>query len=243
MSRSRSILLTAGLALAAIYGCRQIYSVHPLFRDADLIVEPNLVGMWSPSAKPGDDRWVFLRPDTAKRDYTLGVTEPALARTIAGADFGRFLASDSLTKARLRRDPAARARRSRDSVTVARLACDSAGAHVFDVQVGRLAGLVFLDIAPSDAVGCGSRVGPGLMPTHWFWKASLDSAQLTLVPLDADWLGKMIDSSRVGLAHETEGNRLVLTAATADLQRVVTEFARDTAAFPEKGAIEFRRVR
>ncbi len=81
-----------------------------------------------------------------------------------------------------------------------------------------------------------------LLPVHWYWRVSLGADRVSLVPLDDEWLGNMIDSGTVSIAHEKTGDDdLLLTAPTPTLQRLVARYATDTLAFQAKHAVDLRR--
>jgi hypothetical protein len=228
-------------ALALVVACRKLYSLHPLFADADAVLDPRLLGSWTLDSTESGARWVFLRIDSTSRSYTLALTDSATARVLPGIDISSLL-QDSATMARVRRDPSLRARRTRDSAAVYRLMSDSAGSRVFEVRLGRLAGVLFLDIKAGPLYGDSRFPHELLLPVHWFWRASLQADRLQVTPLDDDWLGRMIDSGTVRIAHErVDGSDLVLTAPTDELQRLIARYAQDTLAFPRKNAIQLRR--
>jgi len=239
MTRRRALSLTAGLALAV--GCRAIYALHPLFTEAELLSEPALLGVWAPREAPQGDHWVFLGPDSSSHSYFLAVADSVTAAALPGVNFDAYNAGDSATRAMLRRNPAARAQRARDSLIVQRLLGGSEGPRLFVASLGRLAGILFLDMT---ALSIGeSRVGRNLLlPVHWFWRVAVEGDRLTLTPLSNDWLEAMIDSGRVDLAHVVgDDSSLVLTAPTSELQRLVTRYAQDSAAFRRSDAREFQR--
>jgi len=67
----RTILLTAGLALALLTGCI-VTSVYPFYFEKDVVFEPALLGDWS-KAPPANEHWKFERDgETA---YRLTYTE------------------------------------------------------------------------------------------------------------------------------------------------------------------------
>jgi len=233
-------LLTATLGAAS---CDQMFSLNSLFADGDLALEPGLVGVWRDSGSTRAERWVILRPDSSQRNYTLVFASGAAqARAIARIDFENLMRSDSATRAMLRRDPAARARRARDSILGASLVLDTHGPRVFDVQVGRVAGALFLDLSPGGLTESPRLDRKMMIPAHWFWRAVLDGDRLELTPLDAGWLGTQIDSGRVNLSHVMQGESMILTATSRELQDFIGRFAQDTAAFPKGDAERLIRM-
>ncbi len=65
------------------------------------------------------------------------------------------------------------------------------------------------------------------VPAHIFGKAELSGDSLSLSLFDGDWLREKIDSGYIKIAHEDVDNSLILTAQTADLQRLIRVDAKD----------------
>ena len=244
MPRGRAARCLTLMVVALAAACGTVWSVHPLFSDDDLVFEPRLLATWIDVARPDGDRWLLVRTDTASRRYLLAVADSGHAAALSGVDFGILLESDSASRARLERDPSARARRARDSVTVSGMRSDGGGPRFFWALLGRLDGTLFADLSPADIADSTPHLGKSLMiPAHWFWKISLDGDRLRASPLNDDWLSKKIDSGKVRIAHEKENGDYILTAPSGALQRLVRQYARDTLAFPRKKEAVFRRQR
>lgn len=241
-SRPPCIVTLAVLALAA--ACGHAWSIHPLFTDKELVFEPALLGAWREESATDADRWVLLRASDTSSSYILVLADSIVAAALVQTDLEALFAEDSAARKTLARDPAARARRERDSTLVAGLRSDARGPRWFDVRLGRLAASLFADIAPMTAFDSEPRLGRSLqVPAHWFWRVSLDGDRLRVVPLGEEWLGKKLDSGKVRLAHEKENDDVVLTAPTRDLQRLVAQVANDTLAFARKAERTLRRQR
>jgi hypothetical protein len=75
-----------------------------------------------------------------------------------------------------------------------------------------------------------------LLPTHLFWRISLQGETLHLAALESDWLKKMIDTRRLKISHVIRDSDVVLTATTADLQRLFLRHSGDDEAFPNPGS-------
>jgi hypothetical protein len=242
--RGRATRLVPLVLVALAAACGHAWSIHPLFGEKELVYEPALLGVWGNVASPADDRWVLMRRSDTSRALILVLGDSAAAGVLARTDLESLLADDSTTRAKLERDPAARARRERDSAVVVGLHTDARGPRWFDVRLGRVGGVLFADISPETFADSEPRLGrPMEIPAHWFWKISVEGDRLRIVPLSEDWLQKRIDSSVVRIAHEKEGDNVVLTAPTKELQRLVSQYAMDTGAFPAKGEIVLHRRR
>jgi hypothetical protein len=236
--------IAVAVPVLAAVACGTFWSVHPLFVEKDLVAAPALVGVWTDVANPGGERLVLLHaPDTSK-SYVLAAADSTVADALFRANLEALFTGDSATRAKVDRDPVARARRDRDSALVAQLRTDAHGPRWFDVRLGRLNGVLFADISPMPLADSEPRLGRSLqIPAHWFWRVSLEGDRLRVVPLDESWLGRMIDSGKVRIAHEKEEGNVVLTAPSGELQRLVARYALDTAAFPKKHESEYRRSR
>jgi hypothetical protein len=242
--RARAKRLVPAVCLALAAACGHSWSIHPLFGEKELAFEPALVGVWSDIASPRNDRWVVIRESDTARALVLVLADSAAAGAFSSADLESFAADDSTTRARLERDPVARARRERDSAVVVGLRSDARGPRWFDVRLGRLAGVLFADLTPQTFTDSEPRLGrPMQIPAHWFWKISVEGDRLHVVPLSDEWLRKQIDSNAVRIAHEKEDGNIVLTAPTRELQRLVSRYATDTLAFPAKAEIVLQRQR
>jgi len=67
-----------------------------------------------------------------------------------------------------------------------------------------------------------------------------DGQTLSLIHLDDDWVTKEIESGRLAIAHQMvddNSKTAVLTADTADLQRLVLDHWNDSGAFDGKSTV------
>jgi hypothetical protein len=226
--------------LAVMESCGDVVSLHPLVGDEGATFDARLVGTWQAAGDTSRERWVVMRADSTAAAYYVVVTDSADARVLPRLLASEGLPDDDSTLAIVRASPAARRQRERDSLALAHLATDSTGPRVFAGRLGEVGGQQFLDLIP--ALDQSSHVGRRMVvPAHWFWRVDLSGDVLRLSPLHAQWVEGMLDSNRVQLAHDREGDVTVLTASTAELQRFVARYATDTLAFPRKGVLEFRR--
>jgi hypothetical protein len=122
---------------------------------------------------------------------------------------------------------------------------------VFQVRIGRLGAVLFLDFYPADnerSMPHNDWLNAHLIPAHTLARVWLAKDSLKLVFLNEDWVSKAIEDSRITLAHvKTEGG-YVLTAPTAELQAFILKYADDPKAFPtgsrtDEGALELIRAR
>jgi hypothetical protein len=106
-------------------------------------------------------------------------------------------------------------------------------AHLF-----RLEGKLFLDLIPSDCDFADDQielVSMATFPGHLLARVyELDATKVRLAFFDWDWLQKHLEANPQALAHHRDGDRIILTAAPADLQRFVLAHLGDDELF-EKG--------
>ena len=221
MRRPRFVFAVMPLLMA--FTCdRNVYSVHPFFSEAESADSTELIGVWAPVSGDRGNQWILFPSDSSSGGGGLTVVDSATAFS--------FLKLDSATASK------------GDSATIAMLEAVASGTGSFDARAGRLSGMLFLDLARSDPHSSSPLGRDLVIPAHWIWRATVDGDRLRITPLNEEWLEKMLDSGTVRIAHEREKGRRILTAQTADLQRLVTQYARDTAAFQAKTTIELQRT-
>jgi hypothetical protein len=82
----------------------------------------------------------------------------------------------------------------------------------------------FLDLIPDDchyATNQADLVAASMYPGHLLVRVPQIEPELKLAFFDFGWLGKFIEKNPKALAHHKEGDHIVLTAGTRDLQRFV----------------------
>jgi hypothetical protein len=121
------------------------------------------------------------------------------------------------------------------TITDADLKTGAFEARLFTLKTDR-----FLDIVPSDpqfATNQVDLVGCAVFPGHLLVRVSQTESELKLRFCNFDWLEKFLQEHPNALAHRTEGKRILLTAATADLQKFVLEHLGDGELFDEAGEL------
>jgi hypothetical protein len=80
-------------------------------------------------------------------------------------------------------------------------------------------------------------------PVHSVARVETNNHQLTIIPLNEDWLRKAIHSNTVSLAHlQPEGAEdLLYTATPGNWMKFLGRYGTDTNAFPIQDAYKFRR--
>ena len=94
----------------------------------------------------------------------------------------------------------------------------------FNAHLFQLKQEYFLDLIPDDcnyATNQADLVAASMFPGHLLVRVSQFEPGLKLAFFDFDWLQKYLEKNPKALAHHQEGDRLVLTAGTRDLQKFV----------------------
>lgn len=92
-------------------------------------------------------------------------------------------------------------------------------AHLF-----KLKSEYFLDLVPTDcnhATNQADLVAFAMFPGHLLFQVPELGPELRVAPVNFDWLQKYLEQHPRALAHHREGDRLLLTARTRDLQHFV----------------------
>ena len=94
----------------------------------------------------------------------------------------------------------------------------------FDAHLFQLKQEYFLDLIPDDchyATNQADLVGASMYPGHLLVRVPQLEPGLKLALFDFGWLDKFLKKNPKALAHHREGDRIVLTAGTRDLQKFV----------------------
>jgi len=94
----------------------------------------------------------------------------------------------------------------------------------FNAHLFQLKQEYFLDLIPDDcqyATNQADLVAFSMFPGHLLLRASQLEPELKLAFFDFGWLEKFLEKNPKALAHHKEGDRIVLTAGTRDLQKFV----------------------
>jgi hypothetical protein len=97
---------------------------------------------------------------------------------------------------------------------------------VFTAHLFQLGAEYFLDLIPVDcdyATNQADLVAFSMFPGHLLVHVSQIEPELKLAFFDFDWLKKILEKDPEALAHHQEGDRLLLTASTPDLQKFVLQ--------------------
>lgn len=111
----------------------------------------------------------------------------------------------------------------------------------FKAHLVKLGKYQFLDLAPKEPGIDNSFFAAHLIPVHTFSRIWIAEDSLRLSVLDNGWLKKMIDSKKISIAHQRQGDGIILTASTRELQKLVVAYADNPKAFPEPGVLRRRK--
>ena len=73
-----------------------------------------------------------------------------------------------------------------------------------------------------------------VMPVHTIAKLTIEKDKLKIKWFDKGWLEDAIKEKQIKISHENDGNNLLLTAKTKELQKLIVKHSGDTLAF-QKG--------
>lgn len=110
----------------------------------------------------------------------------------------------------------------------------------FTAHLFRLKQELFLDLIPSDceyATNQADLVAFSMFPGHLLLRLAQAGPELKLAMTDFDWLEKVLGKNPKALAHHLEDKRIILTAATRDLQRFVLKHLAAGELFEEPGTM------
>lgn len=111
----------------------------------------------------------------------------------------------------------------------------------FKAHLVKLGKYLFLDLAPEEPGIDNSFFAGHLIPVHTFSRLWIAEDSLRLSLFDNGWLKEMIDKKKTSIAHERQGDGIILTAPTKELQKLVTRYADDKKAFPEPGVLRRKK--
>lgn len=190
-------------------GCVQ--SLHPLYHKKDRVEVPEIVGKWQDM--DSENIWEFRKVD-GEPSYILSYFEKEEAE-------GNYLAKDS--------------------------------ANIL-VNIVKLGGSYFMDLYPGNNENLDNLndlLEFHVLRVHTFAKLEIVDGKPHIRHMDPDWLEKLFKENKIRIKHEivvveaevnapdnvfkspiTHGN-IILTASTDNLQKFITKYADDEAAFME----------
>lgn len=106
----------------------------------------------------------------------------------------------------------------------------------FDVHIVKLGGYYFLDFYLDDFLGDKKDLTLAdfhIVPVHTFAKLTVNKDELIINWFDQDWLEKLIESNKIRIHHEFNGDYILLTAKPGELQKFVTKYVDTEEAFKD----------
>ncbi|KAF0236019.1 MAG: hypothetical protein FD181_3085 [Prolixibacteraceae bacterium] len=119
----------------------------------------------------------------------------------------------------------------------------------YNVNIIQLKGIYFLDFYISEIAGANNSDSDAklnywnlhVIPVHTFAKLTVTDNTLQINWFDGDWLKEQIEEKKIKIAHEKNDESLLLTAKTADLQKLSIKYANTEAAFKDGLVVELKR--
>ena len=111
----------------------------------------------------------------------------------------------------------------------------------FKAHLVKLGKYQFLDLEPAESGIDNSFFSAHLIPVHTFSRIWIYPDSMEYSPLDNAWLSEMIKEQRISIKHERQGDGIILTAPTKELQKLVTKYADNKKAFPEPGVLHRKK--
>lgn len=106
---------------------------------------------------------------------------------------------------------------------------DGESSDKFVVHLVQLENFFFLDFYPKDLPNAGF-----VIPVHIFYKIWFEENSFRIAILNKDWFEDMIKKGEIDIAYERlEGDEIIFTASTKELQEFVLEYAEEGTAFSE----------
>ncbi|HOW24691.1 MAG TPA: hypothetical protein PK711_03405 [Bacteroidales bacterium] len=106
----------------------------------------------------------------------------------------------------------------------------------FIVNLVSLNGSDFMDFFPGDnddLQNLNMLLQVHLIPAHTFAKFRVTQDTIIIWRFDPEWLEELFDENRIRISHEKMDDQIVLTASTEELQKFVSKYADDPAAYVE----------
>lgn len=103
----------------------------------------------------------------------------------------------------------------------------------FSVHIIKLGGHYFLDFYLEDFNNSGELTlyDFHIIPVHTFAKLTINQDTLKINWFDQDWLENLIEENKIRIHHEDNGDYILLTAKSDELQKFVTKYVNSEEAF------------
>lgn len=104
----------------------------------------------------------------------------------------------------------------------------------FDARLFKIGDKLFLDLYPkSNGAANNDLLDMHLIRGHSLMRVDRISPSFVVAGLDLNWLTNLLSDDPKALSHVATNDRLILTAATAELQAFIRKHVNDTSAFEQ----------
>jgi len=183
-------MLLAGILFLTL-SC--VLSLHPLYTEKDLVLEPKLEGSWA--NKDGKELWTFKK--SGEKVYELTAVHKESKQ-----ESGKTIEETATGK--------------------------------FDAHLMKLGNYIFMDLYPQEPDIKNAFYKYHFLPAHSFSRIWIEQDIFRISVFNEDWLKKMIEKKKVKITYEKlDNDRIVLTAPTEKLQKLILKYVEDSEAFPE----------
>jgi hypothetical protein len=203
---ARQIICYSLAALLA--GCVPVFTLHPIYEDADLIFEPKLLGTWQTTSDANDqnkEMWQFSESPDKENAYKLLFTATNDDGTSHGSFDAHLIKLD--------------------------------GKLILDLFPDRLPSGVKLDGDDDKPLHETPYLYDVffLLPVHTFIAVDINDAKMTLALTDDDKMKEILKEDPSAVQHDSvnDGGTFILTAHTGELQSFIRKYADDPRLFPD----------
>jgi hypothetical protein len=123
---------------------------------------------------------------------------------------------------------------------------DSSFITTFKVHLIRINGILLADFILEDYPKKGKEVrlfDLHIIPVHTFAKVIIKDGKLTFKWFDGDWLKKLIRDNKLRIRHEDNGEFILLTAKSYELQKFVTKYLNSEDAFKDGLEVKLTKLK
>jgi hypothetical protein len=118
---------------------------------------------------------------------------------------------------------------------------DSSFISTFEVHLIRIDGVLLADFILTDYPQKQNEVRMfdlHIIPVHTFAKVVINGDKLTFKWFNGDWLEKLIEGNKLRIRHENNGDLILLTAKSYELQKFVRKYLNSEDAFKDGLEVE-----
>lgn len=217
------------MVIAFLAGCGPVDSLNPLYTEKDVVFDPALLGQW----RPEKGEWNFIKTNDGGYQLVTSGTDD-------DGQYQSFIYQAHLLELQGHRfldlAPSNISGPESNAWTL-NLERHKSGVNASS-RLSRVGFSAYLEMADGQSDANADTFHARLYLAHIFFKVEVDDdgKTLRLIDLDEEWMRKQIESGKLAVAHEMVGTgadhkTVVLTAATADLQKLVLDHWNDDEAF------------